>query len=40
MLEGIFVGTKQIKVNMLQFTYDTLFFCKIGLKNIVATKIS
>ena len=38
LLEGISVGTKQIKVNMLQFADNTLFFCKPGVKNIVAIK--
>lgn len=37
-LQSVEVGEKNIKVNMLHFANDTLFFCKDSTQNIMALK--
>ena len=38
-LEGICVGNKGVEVKLLQFTYDTIFFCQPKFNCIIAIKV-
>jgi len=38
MLQSVEVGSKRIKVNMLHFLDDNIFFCKVCPQNIMVIK--
>jgi len=38
MLQSVEVGTRRVKVNMLHYADDTLFFCKDSIQNIMVIK--
>ena len=39
LVEGLEISKKSVKVNMLQYVYDTLFFCKTNIKNVFNIKV-
>jgi len=39
LVESLEIGKKLVKVNMLQYVDDTLFFCKANIKNLFNIKV-
>jgi len=39
LFESLEVGRRKVKVNMLQFAYDTLFFCEANIKSVFNLKV-
>jgi len=39
LVESLEIGNKLVKVNMLQYANDTLFFCKANIKSVFNIKV-
>jgi len=39
LVESLEIGVKKVKVNMLQFTNDILFFCEANIKSVFTIKV-
>jgi len=38
-LEGLEIGSKKVRVHMLQYADDTLFFCQANIKSVLIIKV-
>ena len=39
-IDSLDIGDKKVKVNMLQFANDTLFFCEVNTKSVLNIKVT
>ena len=40
LINNLEIGDKKVKVNMLQFANDTLFFCEVNTKSVLNIKVT